>query len=63
MMWALLVVCLVLWFLMVERFWFFRFNYPVLRQQLLQEWLVRPDRHSWRAKAIRRKQCVKCSCS
>ena len=54
MMWALLVVCLFLWLLMVERFWFFRFNYPVIRAQLLQEWLARPDRHSWRAKAIRK---------
>lgn len=54
MMWALLSVCLVLWFLMIERFWFMRFNYPKLRQQLLQNWLARADRHSWRAKAIRR---------
>jgi biopolymer transport protein ExbB len=54
MMWALLVVCLALWFLMIERFWFLRFNYPVLREKLLQDWQARADRNSWRAKAIRR---------
>jgi biopolymer transport protein ExbB len=53
-MWVLLFVCLTLWLLMVERFWFLRFNFPVLRQQLLQEWQSRSDRSSWRAKAIRR---------
>lgn len=54
MMWALLFVCLLLWLLMVERFWFLRFNFPVLREQLLQDWLARADRSSWQAKAIRR---------
>jgi len=51
---VLLLVCLTLWFLMVERFCFFRFNYPMLREQLLQNWFSRADRQSWRAKAIRR---------
>ncbi len=54
MMWALLLVCLLLWFLLVERFWFLRFHYPVLREKLLQEWRLRQDRISWRAHAIRR---------
>lgn len=54
MMWALLVVCLVLWFLMIERFCFLHFNFPALREQLLQDWQARADRSSWRAKAIRR---------
>lgn len=54
MMWALLVVCLFLWFLMIERFWFLHFNYPAVREQLLRDWQARTDRNSWRAKAIRR---------
>ena len=54
MMWALLVVCLVLWLLLVERFCFLRFNYPLLREKLLREWHARPDRKSWRAKSVRR---------
>lgn len=52
-MWVLLSVCLLLWLLMVERFCFLRFNYPVLREKLLREWMQRDDRHSWRAQAIR----------
>lgn len=52
-MWVLLGVCLLLWLLMVERFCFLRFNYPVLREKLLREWMQRDDRQSWRAKAIR----------
>jgi biopolymer transport protein ExbB len=54
MMWALLFVCLVMWLLMVERFWFLRFHFPLLREQLLQDWQGRADRQSWQAKAIRR---------
>jgi biopolymer transport protein ExbB/TolQ len=49
MMWALLVVCLVLWLLMVERFWFLRFSYPALRA-IVAALAARADRHSWRAK-------------
>lgn len=54
MMWALLLVCLVLWLLMVERFLFLRFSYPALRENLLRQWNARTDRDSWRAKSIRR---------
>lgn len=54
MMWALLLVCLVLWLLMVERFLFLRFSYPALRESLLQRWNARADRDSWSAKSIRR---------
>ena len=54
MMWALLLVCLVLWLLMVERFLCLRFSYPALRESLLQRWNARADRDSWRAKSIRR---------
>lgn len=53
-MWALLLVCLVLWLLMVERFLFLRFSYPALRENLLRQWNARTDRDSWRAKSIRR---------
>ena len=53
-MWVLLGVCLALWLLMVERFWFLRFVFPVIRQHLLQQWHGRRDTTSWRAKAVRR---------
>ena len=52
-MWVLLGVCLLMWLLMVERFWFFRWNFPRLRAHLLAEWMARDDRQSWRAQAIR----------
>lgn len=53
-MWVLLGVCLLLWFLIVERFWFLHFAYPQLKQQKLLEWNNRADQTSWRARAIRR---------
>jgi biopolymer transport protein ExbB len=52
-MWVLLAVCLLLWFMMLERFWFLHFNFPRLREELLREWMARSDRTSWRAQAVR----------
>lgn len=53
-MWVLLAVSLVLWGLLVERFWFLRFVFPGIRQRLLEQWQSRTDRHSWVARAVRR---------
>ncbi len=53
-MWVLLFVCLTLWLLLVERFWFLRYVFPQIRARLLADWRARTDRRSWRAKAIRR---------
>jgi biopolymer transport protein ExbB len=53
-MWVLLLVCVTLWLLLVERFWFLRYVFPQIRAHLLADWQARTDRSSWRAKAIRR---------
>lgn len=53
-MWVLLLVCLTLWLLLVERFWFLRYVFPQIRARLLTDWQARTDRRSWRAQAIRR---------
>lgn len=53
-MWVLLGVCFLLWLLIVERLWFLRLSYPVLRDQQLQSWRAMSDHASWRAHALRR---------
>ncbi len=52
-MWVLLGVSLLMWLLIVERFWFLHFIFPAIREGLLREWLTRADRQSWRAQAVR----------
>jgi biopolymer transport protein ExbB len=53
-MWVLLGVCLLLWFLIVERFWFVRLTYPALRDSTLQQWHAQAEHDSWQARALRR---------
>ena len=52
-MWALLLVCLLQWFLITERFWFVRMAYPAVSAQKISEWHARSDQTSWRARALR----------
>lgn len=49
----ILLVSVVLWFLVVERLLFFKFHYPSLRDQWLQEWHQRNDKSSKHARNIR----------
>lgn len=50
---ALMVLSLVLWTLIIERFWFLHLAYPSVRQQQLTPWLSRSEYHSWYASSIR----------
>ena len=47
-------VLLLMWTLMLERFWYFRFVQPSRAKQALTEWRARDDRTSWYAHQVRR---------
>ena len=51
--WAILLVCLLLWTLIIERFWFMRIGFPARARALITAWQSRDDKHSWRALKIR----------
>lgn len=52
-MWALLAVTILLWTLILERLWFYRFAFPRRARNWQAEWRQRSDHSSWRARAIR----------
>ena len=43
----------VLWALVLERYWYFRFVYPRQKAELLEQWNARTERSSWAARNIR----------
>lgn len=45
---------LLMWLLIVERFWFFRQQLPVLVRDMLARWKSRPEHASWAAHQIRK---------
>jgi len=47
-------VLLMMWTLMLERIWYFRYVQPGRANQVLAEWRGRDDRTSWYAEQIRR---------
>ena len=47
-------VLLMMWTLMLERAWYFRYVQPERAKQVLVEWRARDDRTSWYAEQIRR---------
>ncbi len=52
-LWVILGVSILLWSLIIERLVFFKFSYPKLRLQWLQDWESRHDKASFAALAIR----------
>lgn len=52
-LWVILLVSMLLWCLIVERLLFFKFSYPKLRLQWLNDWELRGDRDSTAALYIR----------
>lgn len=44
---------LLMWSLIVERWWYFRRRYPLTRAELRTQWLQRADRRSWYARRVR----------
>ncbi|MEQ9496963.1 MAG: MotA/TolQ/ExbB proton channel family protein [Deltaproteobacteria bacterium] len=53
--WPLLFVTLMMWTLIVDRFWYVWLNHPKVRKRIVGEWTARPERDSWYANHIRRR--------
>jgi len=52
-LWAILALTALMWTLILERLWFYRFAFPRRRAAWEAEWAERADHRSWRAHAIR----------
>jgi biopolymer transport protein ExbB len=46
--------CVLLWFLVIERMWYFKRTLPRQLQQTIQAWNARADRVSWKAHQVRK---------
>jgi len=52
-LWAIMAVLLVMWTLILERFWYFFRVLPAQRNKILAEWRDREDNRSWYAGRIK----------
>lgn len=52
-LWLIAVVTFLMWTLLFERFWYFRFGLKQDVDQVTQQWEARSERRSWNALAIR----------
>lgn len=52
-LWAIMAVLLVMWTLIIERYWYFLRVFPVRRREILEEWQAREDNQSWHAHRIK----------
>lgn len=52
-LWMILFTLVLLWSLIVERFLYFKNEFPVDRKKAIDEWMAREDRSSWYAHKIR----------
>jgi biopolymer transport protein ExbB len=52
-LWGILFVTILMWTLIIERFWFFRYVLPEEVKRVVSEWESRSDKSSWAAYRIR----------
>ena len=52
-LWGILLVTMIMWTLIIERFWFFRFLLPVRRHQAISEWKAIDNKSDWFSRRIR----------
>ncbi len=52
-LWAIMVVLLMMWTLILERFWFFMRVLPARRRAIVDEWRSREDHRTWHAARIK----------
>jgi biopolymer transport protein ExbB len=48
------IACLVMWALIIERYWFYKHELPRQASEMLAQWQARQDHHSWTAHQIRK---------
>ncbi|HLQ86472.1 MAG TPA: MotA/TolQ/ExbB proton channel family protein [Salinisphaeraceae bacterium] len=52
-LWAILVVLLMMWIFIIERYWYYFRVLPGQRREIVEQWVNRRDRQSWHAGRIR----------
>jgi biopolymer transport protein ExbB len=52
-LWWIFVAAVLLWTLILERYWFFRRVLPRRRLAVKTQWMARPERRSWTARRVR----------
>jgi biopolymer transport protein ExbB len=52
-LWAIMAVLLVMWTLIIERYWYFFRVLPSRRRAILEEWQAREDNRTWYAGRIK----------
>ena len=52
-LYIILYTSIILWFLIIERFLFFKMSYPSLRRHYIEQWRQRKDKHSSYARYFR----------
>ena len=52
-LWAIFIVTIIMWTLIIERYWFFHRSHARDMQKMLETWQKRQDQHSWCAQKIR----------
>ncbi len=52
-LWAIMLVLLAMWTLIIERYWFMFRVFPSERRRVIDEWEARDDHRSWHAHRIR----------
>lgn len=50
---AVFLVSTVMWYLILERYWFLARGYPRLAAEAARRWQARPERHDWTAHRVR----------
>lgn len=51
--WFILIVTIVLWSLLLERYLYLWFDYPDLKKRFVEQWQGREDKSSWQSEKIR----------
>ena len=52
-LWAILIASILMWTMIIERYFFVYFIHPNQAEKLLAVWQLRTDRKSWYAQKIR----------
>lgn len=52
-LWAIMLVLLAMWTLIIERYWFLLRVFPAERNRVIDEWEARSDHRSWHAHRIK----------
>jgi biopolymer transport protein ExbB len=48
------IACVLMWAIVIERYWYFRHTLPQEAARMLDQWLQRKDRQSWTSRQVRR---------